>query len=130
MGVTSNFFTGRQEILQRLDSFFALRDTGGSPRREFILHGMGGVGKTEIAFKVSEALEERFVDFCIRKMSGMLSNSVVDSNTSFISTVLPQPPSFRVMPTSPSSMAWRVHLPKSYAPRPCSGWKDCQRSGS
>ena len=68
MGVTSNFFTGRQEILQKLDSFFAPRDTGGSPRREFILHGMGGVGKTEIAFKVSEALEDRFVESYIGKV--------------------------------------------------------------
>ena len=62
MGMTSSFFTGRQDILQKLDAFFAPRDTGGSPRREFLLHGMGGVGKTEIAFKVSEVHEKRLVD--------------------------------------------------------------------
>lgn len=61
LGTTSSFFTGRQDILQRLDSFFSLRETGGKPRREFLLHGMGGVGKTEIALKVSEALHDRFV---------------------------------------------------------------------
>lgn len=63
MGITSAFFTGRQDILQRLDSFFAPRDTGGRPRREFLLYGMGGVGKTEIALKFSEVVEDdRFVD--------------------------------------------------------------------
>jgi Cdc6-like AAA superfamily ATPase len=61
MGMTSSFFTGRQDILEKLDVFFAPRDTGGSPRREFLLYGMGGVGKSEIAFKVSEVLEKRRV---------------------------------------------------------------------
>ncbi|KAK4252252.1 hypothetical protein C7999DRAFT_26974 [Corynascus novoguineensis] len=62
MRVTSNFFTGREDILKTLDSYFAPRSTGGSPRREFLLHGVGGVGKTEIAFKISEMLGDRLVD--------------------------------------------------------------------
>ncbi|KAL2135633.1 hypothetical protein VTI74DRAFT_7583 [Chaetomium olivicolor] len=57
----SVFFTGRQDILQRLDSLFAPRDTEeASPRREFLLYGMGGVGKTEVALKISEMLQRRF----------------------------------------------------------------------
>ncbi|GAB1310986.1 Calcium-independent phospholipase A2-gamma [Madurella fahalii] len=60
MGVTSHFFTGRQDILERLDSFFSPRNTEGKPRREFLLYGMGGVGKTEIALKTAEDLESRF----------------------------------------------------------------------
>jgi len=63
MGRTSFFFTGRQEILQSLDSYFVPRDSGEKPRREFLLYGMGGVGKTEIALKLSEALEDRLVHF-------------------------------------------------------------------
>jgi chloramphenicol 3-O-phosphotransferase len=61
MGMTSPFFTGRQDILQRLESFFSVRDTAGKPRREFLLHGMGGVGKTEVAMKFSEIHEDRYV---------------------------------------------------------------------
>ncbi|KAL2161433.1 hypothetical protein VTH06DRAFT_7994 [Thermothelomyces fergusii] len=60
MGTTSSFFIGREDILERLDSFFAPRNTGGSPRREFLLHGVGGVGKSEIALKFSEMFGDRF----------------------------------------------------------------------
>lgn len=60
MGSSSYFFTGRQDILERLDSFFCPRGTGRKPRREFLLHGMGGVGKTEIALRVAEELEDRY----------------------------------------------------------------------
>jgi hypothetical protein len=64
VGKTSPFFTGRKDVLERLDSFFALRNTGGKPRREILLHGMGGIGKTEIALKASEVLSHRFVSPC------------------------------------------------------------------
>ncbi|KAH6619706.1 hypothetical protein B0J18DRAFT_482331 [Chaetomium sp. MPI-SDFR-AT-0129] len=58
--LVTSFFTGREDVLQRLDTFFAPRNTGGKPRREFLLHGMGGVGKSEVAHKFSEMFEERF----------------------------------------------------------------------
>jgi Holliday junction resolvasome RuvABC ATP-dependent DNA helicase subunit len=61
MGMSTSFFTGRGDILQRLDSIFCPRNTGGKPLRECLLYGMGGVGKTEIALKISEVLEDRFV---------------------------------------------------------------------
>ena len=54
-------FTGRKEILQKLDAFFAPRNSGGMPRREVLLYGMGGVGKSEIAFKIAEVLKSRYV---------------------------------------------------------------------
>ncbi|EAQ92675.1 hypothetical protein CHGG_00910 [Chaetomium globosum CBS 148.51] len=60
LGMSSSFFTGRQDILQSLDSLFSERNTGGKPRRECLLHGMGGVGKTQIALKVGEVFEDRF----------------------------------------------------------------------
>ncbi|KAK4239690.1 hypothetical protein C8A03DRAFT_13946 [Achaetomium macrosporum] len=65
MGMTSRFFTGRQDILERLDAYFCARNTGGRPRREFLLHGMPGVGKSEIAVKFSEMFEDRLYIFYI-----------------------------------------------------------------
>ncbi len=62
MGSASPYFTGRQDILEKLDSFFPRRETVG-PRREFLLHGMGGVGKTDIALKFSEVFVDRYVSF-------------------------------------------------------------------
>jgi ATP-dependent Clp protease ATP-binding subunit ClpA len=60
MGTPCPFFTGRKEILERLDSFFAHRSTPRKPRREFLLFGMGGVGKSEIALKVAQDIEDRY----------------------------------------------------------------------
>ncbi|KAL2263401.1 hypothetical protein VTK26DRAFT_6943 [Humicola hyalothermophila] len=60
MWPTNRFFTGRSDILMRLDSFFSRRDTGCKPRREFLLYGMAGIGKTEIAMRVAENLGDRF----------------------------------------------------------------------
>jgi Holliday junction resolvasome RuvABC ATP-dependent DNA helicase subunit len=58
MGTASRFFTGRQDILEKLDAYFCARNTGGRPRREFLLHGMTGVGKSEIAFKFAEMFDD------------------------------------------------------------------------
>ncbi|KAK4230672.1 hypothetical protein QBC38DRAFT_468512 [Podospora fimiseda] len=60
MPKSNGFFTGREEILERLNTFFSPRDTGGKPRREFLLYGLGGVGKTEIALKAAEMMGDRF----------------------------------------------------------------------
>jgi ATP-dependent Clp protease ATP-binding subunit ClpA len=59
MGTPCPYFTGRTEILKRLDLFFAPRSTPVKPRREFLLFGMGGVGKSEIALKVAQNIESR-----------------------------------------------------------------------
>ncbi|EAQ92676.1 hypothetical protein CHGG_00911 [Chaetomium globosum CBS 148.51] len=60
LGDINRFFMARDDILAKLDNCFFLRDTKGKPRREFLLHGMGGVGKTQIALKAADDLEERF----------------------------------------------------------------------
>lgn len=48
-------FVGREELLDQLAAFFAPRPANSpSSRREFILYGMGGVGKTQISLKFAE----------------------------------------------------------------------------
>ncbi|EKM82275.1 hypothetical protein AGABI1DRAFT_124759 [Agaricus bisporus var. burnettii JB137-S8] len=42
------FFKGREEILDKMRKYFEL---GGDSRRVFVLHGLGGSGKTQIALK-------------------------------------------------------------------------------
>ena len=61
IGDISRFFLGRDDILARLDACFPVRDTGGKPRREFLLYGMGGVGKTQTALQAADHLEDRYV---------------------------------------------------------------------
>ncbi|KAK3310503.1 uncharacterized protein B0T15DRAFT_518680 [Chaetomium strumarium] len=60
LGDVSCFFMARDDILDKLDAHFSPRDTKGKPRREFLLYGLGGVGKTQIALKAADNLEDRF----------------------------------------------------------------------
>jgi hypothetical protein len=52
-------FKGRRRILERLSAYFCARDSGVRRRREFLLHGMGGSGKSQIALKFAEECEDR-----------------------------------------------------------------------
>ncbi|KAK4673372.1 Patatin-like phospholipase-1 [Podospora pseudopauciseta] len=53
MGEASRYFTGRNHIMGILNTFFSDREDETVPRREFCLHGLGGVGKTQIALKAA-----------------------------------------------------------------------------
>ncbi len=66
LGDISRFFTARDDILDKLDACFPPRDTRGKPRREFLLYGMGGVGKTQIALKAADQLEDRYVALLLK----------------------------------------------------------------
>ncbi|TPX16723.1 uncharacterized protein E0L32_003664 [Thyridium curvatum] len=59
-GVSSRLFTGRREVLERLGEVFHSRPAGSGPRREFLMYGMGGVGKTQIALKFGETHADNF----------------------------------------------------------------------
>ncbi|CAI4216620.1 unnamed protein product [Parascedosporium putredinis] len=56
---SARYFTGRQDILQRMDEFLHERDPASSPRREVWLHGIGGVGKTQIAHRFADQFGDR-----------------------------------------------------------------------
>lgn len=50
-------------MLNKIDQVFCERDTGGVPRREFLLWGIGGVGKSEVALKAAENLDGGWAQF-------------------------------------------------------------------
>ena len=48
-------FTGRSAYLQRLKDYFVSNAL--QKRKSFLLHGMGGIGKTQICLKFTEENE-------------------------------------------------------------------------
>lgn len=56
---SSPHFTGRREIIARLSNFFALEGEAQRYRRDFVLHGLGGCGKTQICLKFAEESSDK-----------------------------------------------------------------------
>ena len=50
MPLPSQIFTGHEDYLEKLGQYFHRRDQF-HPRRHFLLHGMGGAGKTQICLQ-------------------------------------------------------------------------------
>lgn len=59
--VSSSLFTGREDFLNALEEFFTDQGPGEHLRREYLLYGMGGAGKTQIALRFSEKHSQRLV---------------------------------------------------------------------
>lgn len=59
--ITSSIFTGRDDAMQKLDDVFERRKPGSHPRRDFLLWGVGGIGKTQIALRFIDCFAERYV---------------------------------------------------------------------
>ena len=57
---SSSLFTGREDVLNRLENYFEPRGTGRHRRREFLLHGLGGAGKTQLMLKFAEIRHSRY----------------------------------------------------------------------
>ncbi|KAK1776794.1 hypothetical protein QBC45DRAFT_204478 [Copromyces sp. CBS 386.78] len=63
MGMPSTFFTGRTRILQKMERVFFSDETKRSrrfDRREYLLWGMGGIGKTQIALRFAQKHDDKF----------------------------------------------------------------------
>ena len=54
----SPLFTGREDVLAKLGKIFADRPDS-KPMRSCLLWGMGGIGKTQICLKFTEAMSDR-----------------------------------------------------------------------
>jgi Holliday junction resolvasome RuvABC ATP-dependent DNA helicase subunit len=56
----STRFTGRTEIIAKLKEHFSANPNSGVQRRKyFLLHGMGGIGKTQICLKFIEEMSDQ-----------------------------------------------------------------------
>jgi Holliday junction resolvasome RuvABC ATP-dependent DNA helicase subunit len=54
----SNRFTGRTEIIAKLKRHFSNANNSAQKRKFFLLHGMGGIGKTQICLKFTEEMSD------------------------------------------------------------------------
>ena len=59
----TDIFTGREDILQQMAvSFgFSTASTASGKQRRFVLHGLGGVGKTQTALKFLDLHRDKYV---------------------------------------------------------------------
>ena len=55
----SNRFTGRTEVVAKLRKHFFMNTNDSTQKRKFLLlHGMGGIGKTQISLKFVEDMSD------------------------------------------------------------------------
>ena len=55
----SNRFTGRTEVIAKLKKHFSINPNDSAQKRKsFLLHGMGGIGKTQICLKFVEEMSD------------------------------------------------------------------------
>jgi hypothetical protein len=58
-------FTGREDILSQLENYFLLGDSNMQKQCVFVLHGLGGAGKTQITLKFVDTFYNRCGPFII-----------------------------------------------------------------
>jgi Holliday junction resolvasome RuvABC ATP-dependent DNA helicase subunit len=54
----SNRFTGRTEVIAKLKGHFSNTNDSAQKRKFFLLHGMGGIGKTQICLKFVDGMSD------------------------------------------------------------------------
>jgi Cdc6-like AAA superfamily ATPase len=55
----SQIFTGREDYLETLQKYFGPSDDHHEGRRDFLLYGVGGIGKTQICLKFVEEMSDQ-----------------------------------------------------------------------
>jgi Holliday junction resolvasome RuvABC ATP-dependent DNA helicase subunit len=56
----SNRFTGRTKVIAKLKEHFSIDANDSAQKRKiFLLHGMGGIGKTQICLKFIEEMSDQ-----------------------------------------------------------------------
>src|ERR1700722_2273572 len=88
----SPVFTGRQDILSKMRKYFS---TNSGKRHVFVLHGLGGAGKSQIAFKF---VEECQVDAATSRYATSLRHIYMLPNKTVHSTHLGFRKSFSLTP--------------------------------
>ncbi|KAJ7622271.1 hypothetical protein FB45DRAFT_798371 [Roridomyces roridus] len=78
----SQIFQGRQEILDKMQQYFAQDN---KKRRVYVLHGLGGSGKTQIALKFLEETSDEFA-----RQFFVNASSSEALNTSFMNIAISQ----------------------------------------
>ncbi|KIK05390.1 hypothetical protein K443DRAFT_91450, partial [Laccaria amethystina LaAM-08-1] len=56
----SKSFTGQREVIAKIKRHFSNTNNSGQERKFFLLHGVGGIGKTEICLKFIEEMSDCF----------------------------------------------------------------------
>ena len=54
----SNWSTGQREVITKLKSHFSNTNDSAPTRKFFLLHGMGGIGKTQTCLKFTEEMSD------------------------------------------------------------------------
>ena len=54
----SNRFTGRTDVIAKLEQHFSNTNDSAQKRKFFLLYGMGGIGKTQICLKFVEGMSD------------------------------------------------------------------------
>ncbi len=58
----SQTFIGRTEILKDIEKFLLYPSLQSNKLRVTVLYGLGGIGKTQIAFKFADLFRQRYAD--------------------------------------------------------------------
>jgi len=62
-------FIGRKDILDKMRNYF---DSEGGGQRIFVLYGLGGAGKSQLAYKfIEESKGKRYVDWSYKIMTAI-----------------------------------------------------------
>ncbi|KAF8344989.1 P-loop containing nucleoside triphosphate hydrolase protein [Amanita rubescens] len=101
---SSTFFTGQDKYLQKLKDHFTSKVQG--PRKFFLLHGLGGIGKTQICLKFIEENPDLFSD--IFWIDGSSEKSVEFVLTQISSTYRTSPDG---RPSARSALHWISQRP-------------------